>query len=85
MSKIPIDADDIKTSSTIDVEDLNCPLPLLRTKKTISKLLVGDILQVNGLQANFRLDLKWWCERNGHSFLGEKEVYGKITFFVKKG
>ncbi len=76
---------DVKISATIDVDGLCCPLPLLRTKKILSKLSIGDVLQVNGLQGNFRLDLQGWCERNGHFFLGERETYGHLIFFLKKG
>lgn len=77
--------EDVKPVSTIDVKGLNCPLPILRIKKNITKLSVGDILQVNGMHVNFLPDIKGWCERNGHSFIGEKEIYGRTSFFLKKG
>ena len=84
MSEI-LKVDDVKPTSIINVDGLNCPLPFFRTKKNIAKLSVGDILQVNGMTTYSLIDIQLWCERNSHFFLGEKEYYGYITIFVKKG
>jgi tRNA 2-thiouridine synthesizing protein A len=78
-------SDDIQPTSSLDVEGLSCPLPLLLTKKKLVRLALGDILQVNGLHNNFILNFKGWCERSGHVFLGKKEIHGKIFCFVEKG
>jgi len=75
----------VKPTSTLDVEGLSCPLPLLLIKKKLARLSMGDILQVNGILSNFILDFKGWCERRGHVFLGEKKLHGKTVFFVKNG
>jgi len=77
-------SDDLRPTTTIDVKGLNCPLPLILTKKNISRLSVGDILQISGMLPSFRLDLQRWCERNNLIFLGEKEILGCMNFFVKK-
>ncbi len=74
-----------KPTTSIEVEGLCCPLPLLRTKKILAKLSMGDILQINGVQYNFRFDLKAWCERNGHCYLGGKETYESKIIFIQKG
>ena len=84
MSEILRVSDDIRSTTIIDVKGLNCPLPLILTKKNISRLSVGDIIQISGMLPNFRLDLQRWCERNNHIFLGEKEISGYTNFFVKK-
>ena len=84
MGEVPKVLDDLKPAVTLDVEDINCPLPLLRIKKNIAKLALGDILQVNGIPHNSLLELKGWCERAGHLFLGEKKVFGFTSFFIKK-
>ena len=84
MSEIFRVSDDIRPTITIDVKGLSCPLPLILTKKNISKLSVGDIIQISGMLPIFRLDLQRWCERNNLVFLGEKETSGYMSFFVKK-
>ncbi len=85
MSELLKTTEDVKIAATLDVNGLNCPLPLLLIKKTVTTLSSGDILQVNGLQSGFRSDFKGWCERNGHFFIGEKDQYGNKIIFIKKG
>ena len=85
MSEIIRNLDEVKPAASIEVEGLCCPLPLLRTKKILAKLSMGDILQINGVQYNFRFDLKEWCERNGHCYLGPIETYESKTIFIQKG
>lgn len=40
--------DDIKADETLDARGLSCPMPLLKTKKTIEKLASGQILEILG-------------------------------------
>lgn len=80
--KVP---DDVVPKATLDAKGLSCPMPLLRTKKEIGKLAAGEILQVDGTDPGSRNDIPGWCERAGHTYLGEKEGTGFISFFIKKG
>jgi len=84
MSEILKVSDELRPTTTIDVKGLSCPLPLILTKKNISRLSVGDIIKISGMLPNFRLDLQRWCERNNLIFLGEEEISGCTNFFVKK-
>ncbi len=79
------ETEEVKPTSTLDVEGLSCPLPLLLIKKKLARLSLGDILQINGILTSFVADFEGWCERRGHVFLGEKELHGKTVFFVKNG
>ena len=80
--KVP---DDVVPKSILDAKGLSCPMPLLRTKKEIGKLASGEILQVDGTDPGSRNDIPGWCERAGHTYVGEKEGAGFISFFIKKG
>ncbi len=76
---------DVKANLTIDAKGLSCPMPLLRAKKEIGKLKAGEILEVLGTDPLTRNDLPIWCEKSGHTWLGEREGDGCIHFFIKKG
>jgi tRNA 2-thiouridine synthesizing protein A len=69
----------------LDVKGLSCPMPTLRTIKEIEKLAPGEVLQVDGTDISCRKGLPAWCERAGHSYLGEKEEIGYRSFFIRKG
>lgn len=76
---------DVKATAVLDAKGLSCPMPLLRTKKEIGKLASGEILQIDGTDPGSRNDIPGWCERAGHTYVGEKEGSGFISFFIKKG
>lgn len=84
MSNVTAPAD-LKGNLTLDAKGLSCPMPLLRTKKEIGKLKSGEVLEVLGTDPGSRNDLPGWCEKSGHTFLGEREGDGFIHFFIKKG
>jgi tRNA 2-thiouridine synthesizing protein A len=74
----------IRVSAILDTKGLSCPMPLFRTKKEISKLTSGQILQVDGTDPGSRRDISGWCERTGNLYLGEREMNSYISFFLKK-
>lgn len=84
MSTITAPAD-IKSDLTLDAKGLSCPMPILRIKKEIGKLKAGEVLEVLGTDPGTRNDLPGWCEKGGHTFLGEKEGAGCLHFYIKKG
>jgi tRNA 2-thiouridine synthesizing protein A len=84
MSDIKIAEDGIESARILDAKGLSCPMPLLRTKKEIDKINSGEILEIQGTDPGSRNDIPGWCDRSGHDYLGEKEMSGFISFYVKK-
>ena len=68
-----MDLDTIKADKTLDAKGLECPMPLLKSKKSIDALEPGQILEILGTDEASKIDLPIWCERVGHSYLGVKE------------
>lgn len=77
--------ENIVVKSTIEVNDLCCPLPLLKTKKKIAEIETGEVLKIVGLQPSLRDDLIGWCRRNGHFFLEESSSNDGLYYLVRKG
>ena len=73
----------ITPDETLDCRGLSCPMPLLKTKKTIGKLQSGQILEVLGTDPGTRNDLPGFANKAGHEYLGEKEDEGFIRFYLK--
>ncbi|MBE9519539.1 MAG: sulfurtransferase TusA family protein [Proteobacteria bacterium] len=80
-----MDLDTIKVDKTLDAKGLECPMPLLKSKKAIDALEPGQILEVLGTDEGSRIDLPGWCERVGHTYLGVKEEGSYFKFYIKKG
>lgn len=79
------DAVDVKPDVVLDVKGLCCPMPVVKAKKTIEDLQVGEVLEIIGTDPGSKGDIPAWAKRGGHEFLGSKEDGEVFHFFVKKG
>ncbi|MBF0457162.1 MAG: sulfurtransferase TusA family protein [Nitrospirae bacterium] len=75
---------DIKPDEILDTKGLNCPMPVLKTKKAIDGLASGKILEVQSTDAGSKSDIPALLSRLGHELLDTKENGNVISFFIKK-
>jgi len=68
----------INKSYTLNCNGLVCPLPVARTKKKLSEMESGDILEVTGDFGESGENVKRYVEKHGDSVL-ELRSTGKIT------
>lgn len=74
----------ITPNRTLDCRGDACPLPLLKTKKTMTDMASGEILEVIGTDPGSKNDLPSWAARTGNSYLGVKEEGNLFHFYLKK-
>jgi tRNA 2-thiouridine synthesizing protein A len=81
------DTINVKPDSVLDVKGLCCPMPVVKAKKAIENIEVGQVLEIIGTDAGSKGDMPAWAKRAGHEFLGvTEEEDGKVFhFFVRKG
>lgn len=77
--------ENIKVDLVVDTKGLSCPMPMLKTKKTIKKIDSGQVLEVVGTDPGSKNDIPEWCSKSGHELLGNSEEAGVFHFFIKKG
>ncbi|MBF0555029.1 MAG: sulfurtransferase TusA family protein [Nitrospirae bacterium] len=75
---------DIKPDEVLDTKGLNCPMPVLKTKKAIDALASGKVLEVQSTDAGSKSDIPALLSRLGHELLETKENGNVISFFIKK-
>ncbi|MBU9722590.1 MULTISPECIES: sulfurtransferase TusA family protein [Bacillaceae] len=74
----------IKTDQVLDAKGLACPMPIVKTKKTITNMEPGQVLEVQATDKGSTADLKAWTERVGHQYLGTVEESGTLHHYVRK-
>ena len=74
----------VNPNRTLDCRGDACPLPLLKTKKTMADMASGEILEVIGTDPGSKQDLPSWASRTGNSYLGEKEEGDLFYFYLQK-
>lgn len=68
----------------LDVKGLNCPLPILRTKKTLAEMDSGQVLRVLATDAGSLKDFPAFAKQTGNELLGQKEENRVFEFFLKR-
>jgi tRNA 2-thiouridine synthesizing protein A len=68
----------------LDARGLNCPLPILRTKKALAEMNSGDILKVIATDPGSVKDMQAFAKQTGNELVNSAEAGGEYTFFMKK-
>lgn len=68
----------------LDARGLNCPLPILRTKKGLAELTSGQVLKVIATDPGSVKDMQAFAKQTGNELVSTAEAGGEFTFFMKK-
>lgn len=71
-------------TQTLDAKGFACPMPIVRTKKTIDTMNSGEILEVLVTDKGAINDFAAWSKAGGHTILEQKEEEGVIFFYIQK-
>lgn len=68
----------------LDASGLNCPLPILRAKKTLAAMESGQILHIIATDPGSVKDFEAFAKQTGNELMESKTEDGKFHFMVKK-
>jgi tRNA 2-thiouridine synthesizing protein A len=68
----------------LDAKGLNCPLPILRTKKALNEMTSGQVLKVIATDPGSVKDFAAFAKQTGNELLSSAEAGSEYTFFIKK-
>ena len=68
----------------LDACGLNCPLPILRAKKSLSELNSGQILKIIATDPGSVKDFEAFARQTGNELLESSEEGDKFHFLVRK-
>ena len=68
----------------LDARGLNCPLPILRAKKTLNAMTGGQILKIMATDPGSVKDFEAFAKQTGNELLDSSEVEGEFHFTLKK-
>ncbi|MFA5802186.1 MAG: sulfurtransferase TusA family protein [Thermoleophilia bacterium] len=75
----------MKADSILDVKGLCCPMPVVKAKKAMDTIEIGQVLEIVGTDPGSKGDMPAWAKRAGHEFLASSEDGEVFHFWVKKG
>ncbi|CAA6604739.1 MAG: sulfurtransferase TusA family protein [Alphaproteobacteria bacterium] len=71
-------------TTTLDVKGLNCPLPILRAKKAIKDVAIGETLEVLATDPGSVKDFDAFCRQTGNELVESKDMGGTYRFLIKR-
>lgn len=74
----------LQTTQTLDARNLNCPLPILRTKKALNSLKTGDLLKIQATDPGSVKDLNSFCEQTGNELVSSESGEDEFVFVIRK-
>jgi tRNA 2-thiouridine synthesizing protein A len=68
----------------LDASGLNCPLPILRAKKSLAAMASGQVLHIIATDPGAVKDFEAFAKQTGNQLMESREEGGKFHFMMKK-
>lgn len=69
----------------VDARGLNCPLPILRTKKALADMQAGQVVRVLATDPGSVKDFQAFAKQTGNELVQAGETTDKaLEFFIKR-
>lgn len=68
----------------LDARGLNCPLPILRAKKTLNDMSGGQVLSIIATDPGSVKDFEAFAKQTGNELIESREEGGEFYFLIKK-
>lgn len=75
---------DLKADLTLDNSGLSCPMPIIKTKKAMDEMKVGEILKMVATDPGSVSDIQAWVKKTGQELLGQETEGNKFVFYIRK-
>lgn len=69
---------------TLDTKGLNCPLPILKAKKTLSTMSSGKLLEILATDPGSVKDFEAFCRTTGNKLIEHDLNGGTYRFVIER-
>ena len=78
------DAVNIAFNAEVDAVGMNCPLPILRTKKALATMQSGEILKIKATDAGAAHDFPAFAKQTGNELIASATERDVLVFFMQR-
>ena len=68
----------------LDLRGLNCPLPVLKTRRALAKMPKGTRLRVLASDPMSAIDIPHMCNEDGHRLVSFGKTEGELEFLIER-
>jgi tRNA 2-thiouridine synthesizing protein A len=84
-SQGPVSAEpQVNCDRELDARGLNCPLPILRTKRTLNDMTTGQLLKIVATDPGSVRDFEAFCKQTGNQLVFSHENGAEYVFMLCK-
>jgi tRNA 2-thiouridine synthesizing protein A len=70
-------------ATLLDLSGLQCPIPILKTKKAVAALPKGATIEVLATDPGAPGDFQAWCTQSKNTLVESSEVAGVFRFVIR--
>ncbi|MHA1346533.1 MAG: sulfurtransferase TusA family protein [Candidatus Heimdallarchaeaceae archaeon] len=74
----------MKISKTLDARNMSCPLPILKTKKAIMEIGIGEYLEILATDPGSENDFQAWTRSTGNELVEHSVDNGVFRYIMKR-
>jgi len=75
---------DLKVAKTLDTSGLSCPMPVVKTKKAMKDLEIGEILEMISTDPGSIPDMEAWARQTKHDLVESYDEGNSYRFMIRK-
>ncbi len=68
----------------LDARGMNCPLPILRTRKALNEMAAGQILRIVATDPGSVKDFESFSKQTGNELLSQASGEKEFVFYIRK-
>lgn len=75
----------MRVARELDVKGLHCPLPILRTRKLLDAMEVGEEVMVYATDPASVIDFRHFCNTTSHELLMHERRDDVFVYHIRRG
>jgi rhodanese-related sulfurtransferase len=75
---------DVTVNKILDAKGLACPMPIVKTKKEMTTLEPGQVMEIQATDKGSTADLKAWATSTGNQYLGTVKDGEILKHYLRK-
>ena len=78
------DVENIAFNAEVDAIGMNCPLPILRTKKALATMQSGEVLKIKATDSGASRDFPAFAKQTGNELIASGKEDEVLVFFLRR-
>ncbi len=74
----------VTPDQVLDCSGMACPMPILKTKKAVDALQIGQVLKMIATDPGSVSDMDAWTKKTGHELVGQEQSGGTYVFYIRR-